>query len=64
MGRHCGDQSTVRCVGMCNAFLTAAPAAAAAGALVIGRAIAHAAIPDTFGVIHGCYDVKSGVLRV
>jgi hypothetical protein len=35
----------------------------AAGGLVVAG-IAYAAIPDSSGVIHGCYSTKSGALRV
>lgn len=39
--------------------------AAAAVAIVLGgAAIALASIPDSHGVIHGCYTVKTGTLRV
>jgi hypothetical protein len=41
----------------------AALAVAAAGVLVAGG-VAYATIPDTNGVIHGCYATKDGSLRV
>jgi hypothetical protein len=38
--------------------------AGALGAIAIASGIASATIPDAGGVIHGCYNTKSGVLRV
>ena len=40
-----------------------AVAAIAGGAALVCAAVAYAAIPDSSGVIHGCYD-KKGALRV
>src|SRR5438067_256507 len=31
---------------------------------LVGAGIAYAAIPDSSGVIHGCYSTKNGALRV
>lgn len=42
-------------------IITAAIAVAVA---ISGGAIAYASIPDSAGVIHGCYTVKGGALRV
>jgi hypothetical protein len=42
-------------------IITAAVAVAVA---ISGGAIAYASIPDSAGVIHGCYTVKGGALRV
>jgi hypothetical protein len=42
-------------------IITAAVAVAVA---ISGGAIAYASIPDSSGVIHGCYTVKTGALRV
>jgi hypothetical protein len=39
-------------------------AAAAVAVAITGGAIAYASIPDANGVIHGCYTVKGGSLRV
>jgi hypothetical protein len=39
-------------------------AAAAVAVAITGGAIAYASIPDSSGVIHGCYTVKGGSLRV
>src|SRR5579862_8663149 len=38
--------------------------AAAIAVLAIGAGVAYATIPDSGGTIHGCYDNKSGQLRV
>jgi hypothetical protein len=38
--------------------------AAALAVATSGAAIAYASIPDSSGVIHGCYTVKTGALRV
>lgn len=37
--------------------------AVAVGALALAGAVAYATIPDSRGVVHGCYDTN-GVLRV
>jgi hypothetical protein len=42
----------------------AVAAAAAVAVAIMGGAIAYASIPDANGVIHGCYTVKGGSLRV
>jgi hypothetical protein len=42
-------------------IITAAIAVAVA---ISGGAIAYASIPDSSGVIHGCYTVSGGALRV
>src|SRR6266567_4400579 len=39
-------------------------AAVALAVVISGGAIAYASIPDSAGVIHGCYTVKGGALRV
>lgn len=39
-------------------------ALAIAGALLVAGGIAYATIPDSNGVIHGCYQQKDGTLRV
>jgi hypothetical protein len=39
-------------------------AAVAVAVAISGGAIAYASIPDSSGVIHGCYTVKGGSLRV
>lgn len=39
-------------------------AAVAVAIVISGTAIAYASIPDSSGVIHGCYTVKGGALRV
>jgi hypothetical protein len=44
--------------------IIAVAAAAAAAVAITGGAIAYASIPDSSGVIHGCYTVKGGALRV
>src|SRR5262249_24303187 len=44
--------------------IIAAAAAAAVVVAITGGAIAYASIPDAKGVIHGCYTVKGGSLRV
>src|SRR5215467_3897974 len=44
--------------------IIAVAAAAAVAVAVTGGAIAYASIPDANGVIHGCYTVKGGSLRV
>ena len=35
-----------------------------AGAIAIGAAVAYAAIPDSSGLIHGCYSKTNGTLRL
>jgi hypothetical protein len=44
--------------------IIAVTAAAAVAVAITGGAIAYASIPDATGVIHGCYTVKGGSLRV
>src|SRR5438128_1132163 len=39
-------------------------AAVAVAVAISGGAIAYASIPDSSGVIHGCYTVSGGALRV
>jgi hypothetical protein len=44
--------------------IIAVAVAAAVAVAITGGAIAYASIPDANGVIHGCYTVKGGSLRV
>jgi hypothetical protein len=44
--------------------IIAVAAAAAMAVAITGGALAYASIPDANGVIHGCYTVKGGALRV
>jgi hypothetical protein len=48
---------------MRRVFIAVAAGAAVAVA-IMGGAIAYASIPDANGVIHGCYTIKGGSLRV
>src|SRR5437588_11424093 len=43
---------------------TAQVALAIVALLTVAGGVAYATIPDSNGVIHGCYDSKSGALRV
>ncbi len=44
--------------------IIAVAAAVAVAVAITGGALAYASIPDANGVIHGCYTVKGGALRV